>query len=337
MGSKASLHPRGVQPLNLVFHHQEFPAGWCWRRELLICFLYQYMVWFKFHETLNTERANGAFGSILLHSELCWLCITALFVVSPLRQAGLTSPTPQCVATQDRCWTSTGVPIMTRSSPVAPRTAPSWWVYLLCLAGWGLLHAKNAAAKDTCVSEDISCPDAKGRVLAGTMVPWHHARFILLYEMMLSGLQGLAKNWSRNSRMSFITCGTAEFGLSQLVLSCRVTVWEGAASDFQEESLQHWDGLGPCLPGFVFNCFLFFLALGICLMFGKRKEKRASQCWEVFWFCSRWRWFLTPDILMDAVGRGGDWRGTSPSGFRIDSPLDLRVRLKFIHILAGCK
>ena len=32
--------------------------------------------------------------------------------------------------------------------------------------GWGLLHAKNAAANDTCISEDISCSDAEGRGLA---------------------------------------------------------------------------------------------------------------------------------------------------------------------------
>lgn len=50
----------------------------------------------------------------------------SFLLLLPSRQAGLTSPTPRCVGTRGRCWTSTGVPTMTRSSPAAPRTALSW-------------------------------------------------------------------------------------------------------------------------------------------------------------------------------------------------------------------
>lgn len=110
--------------------------------------------------------------------------------------------------------------------------------------------------------------------------------------------------------MSFIACKTTGFGLSQLVLSSHITVWEGATSDFWEESLQHWDGtscsrLGLCLPDFVFNCPSIFPSPGdLSDVWEEEREERVPVSGEVFWFvvlCRRQRWFLTSNIRMDAV------------------------------------
>jgi len=99
---------------------------------------------------------------------------------------------------------------------------------------------------------------------------------------MLSWPQDLAKNWSKKSRVSSVTSVTAEFGLSQLVLSSGVTL-EKVQPQMSEKNLFSAEvalpatGLAGVFLALSSVTLPFFLPLGICLMFGKRREREECQ------------------------------------------------------------
>lgn len=101
--------------------------------------------------------------------------------------------------------------------------------------------------------------------------------------------------------------------------------------------------LGLCLPGFVFSCSSILPSPGDLsdVLEGERQEG-VPVSGKVFRFvvlCRRLIWLLTSNILMDVVvcvgKRWGLEGGARPSGFRIASALDLRVRISFFPISAG--